>query len=210
MDTICAVSQQTSEGIKVSFNINLRRLEYSPDQNPLIQPAQVPVKKRMVKSGLASRTLIDGETGEVTATSVVHMIEEKDSDEFVKVFSAGIAATYELSATGRKVFQAVLNEYERTPMNRGFADSVYLAWMNDGLCGRSVGMSEKTFQRGLKELLSKNFLAPRTPFMFWVNPSLFFKGDRVMFVREFRRRSRAAGSQETREVQDNKQNKLDL
>ena len=49
-------------------------------------------------------------------------------------------------------------------------------------------MSEKTFQRGLKELLAKQFLAPRSPSTFWVNPALFFKGDRVKFITEYRRK----------------------
>jgi len=43
------------------------------------------------------------------------------------------------------------------------------------------------FQTGLNELLAKGFLAPRSPNLFWVNPALFFKGDRVAFVREYRR-----------------------
>lgn len=51
-----------------------------------------------------------------------------------------------------------------------------------------LDMSEKTFQRGLKELLAKQFLAPRTPSTFWVTSALFFKGDRVKFITEYRRK----------------------
>ena len=50
-------------------------------------------------------------------------------------------------------------------------------------------MSEFTFRRGLKELLEKEFLRPRQPGVYWVNPALFFKGDRVAFVKEYRRRA---------------------
>lgn len=170
--------------------ISLRNLEYSPDQNPLSTPADVPIKRKRVRSGLSGKALADPVTGEIIAASVVHQIEDKDDDEFVKVFAAGIAAAYELSRTGQRVFQAVLQEYERTPMSGGFADAVYLAWFGDGLSGREIGLSEKTFQRGLKELLAMGFLAPKTPNLFWVNPALFFKGDRVMFVKEYRRRAR--------------------
>ena len=49
-------------------------------------------------------------------------------------------------------------------------------------------MSEYTFKRGLRELLDKGFLYPKTPSSFWVNPALFFKGDRVLFIKEYRRR----------------------
>lgn len=178
------------EETKETTNVNLRYLEYTPEQNPLMEVTAVPVKKKKVRSGLASKTLVDVETGEIAAASVVHQIEDKDSDEFVKVFAAGIAAAYELSRTGQRVFQSVLQEYERTPMNGGFVDSVHLVWFGDGLQGRDIGMSDKTFQRGLKELLSKGFLAPKIPNVYWVNPALFFKGDRVMFVKEYVRRSR--------------------
>lgn len=185
---------------------NLKKLEYSPHLNPLIDPATVPVKKKRVKSGLAEKPLLDPQTGDHIASSVIHQIEETDSDQFVKVFAAGIAAAYDLSKTGQKVFQAILQEYEKEPMSSGFAESVYLAWFDNGLSGRDIGMSEKTFQRGLKELLAKSFLAPKAPSMFWVNPALFFKGDRVLFVKEYRRRKRTSAER----LEEQGQQRLDV
>lgn len=166
---------------------NLRKLEYSLNVNPLVQTKDIKVKQRHVRTGVR-RDLVDPNTGEISAVATIHSIEEKDDAEFVKVFAAGLALTYDLSKTAQRTFQAVLDEYQRTPMSGGFADTLYLAWMDGGLSGRDVGMSDKTFQRGLKELLSKGFLAPRSPNAFWVNPSLFFKGDRVLFLREYRRK----------------------
>lgn len=166
--------------------------QYSPDTNPLMQFVVVPVKKSRVRSGLAEKTLVDGETGELVAASVIHQFQDVDTDEFVKVFAAGIAATYELSRAGQRVFQAVLGEYEKAPMSGGFVDSVYLAWFDGGLSGRDIGMSDRTFSRGLRELLDKSFLSPREPNVFWVNPALFFKGDRVRFVKEYKRVPRPA------------------
>ena len=172
------------------YKTDLRNLDYSPEINPLVAPTEVPVKKKRVRSTLAAKTLIDADTGEITATAVIHQIEDKDTDEFVKVFAAGIAAAYELSRTGQRVFQAVLQEYEKTPMTGGFVEALYLAWFDNGLSGRDIGMSEYTFKRGLRELLDKGFLAPRGPNAFWVNPALFFKGDRVMLVKEYRRKNK--------------------
>lgn len=172
------------------FKADLRSLDYSPDANPLIDAGVVPIKKKRVRSGLAETPLVDPKTGEIAAASVIHQIEEQDSDQFVKVFSAGIAAAYDLSKTGHRVFQAVLQEYEKTPMHGGFADTVYLAWFGGGLSGRDIGMSEYTFKRGMRELLDKQFIAARGPNAFWVNPALFFKGDRVMFVKEYRRKTK--------------------
>lgn len=171
----------------MSENINLRRLEYSPHSNPLLEPSEVTVKRRYVKTGTAEE-LVSTTTGEVRQTAAIYTVDERDDATFVKVFAAGVAAAFDLSRTAYRVFQLVLQEYERSPMRQGFADSLELAWFNDGLCGRVVDMSEKTFQRGLKELLAKQFLAPRSPSTFWVNPALFFKGDRVKFITEYRRK----------------------
>ena len=171
----------------MSATINLRKLEYSPLANPLLEPTEVTVKKRYVKTG-TSEELVSTLTGEVRQTAAIYTVDERDDASFVKVFAAGVAAAFDLGRTASRVFQLVLQEYERAPMRQGFAESIELAWFNDGLSGRSVDMSEKTFQRGLKELLAKQFLAPRSPSTFWVNPALFFKGDRVKFITEYRRK----------------------
>ena len=165
----------------------LRQLAYSPEVNPLAEPQKITTKRRYVKSGRGA-DLIDATTGEVHAIASIHQVEERDDAEFVKVFAAGIKAAYELGKTAGRVFQVVLEQYEREPMNKGFADSVYLAWFDGGLSGQSIGMSEATFNRGMRELVDKGFIYPRSPSLYWTNPNLFFKGDRVMFIKEYRRR----------------------
>lgn len=168
------------------LSINLRKLDYSPSFNPLVEPQTIKAKRRLVKSG-RSEDLVNNATGEITGIAAIHQIEERDDAEFVKVFAAGVAATYDLTKTAQRVFQVVLDQYQRTPMSRGYADYVNLFWFGDGIEGRDVGMSEKTFQRGLKELLEKRFIYPKDSASFWTNPALFFKGDRVLFIKEFRR-----------------------
>jgi hypothetical protein len=175
--------------------VNLRKLEYSPTINPLVEPQEIRTKRRYVKSG-RTEELINQSTGEVIGVAAIHQIEEKDDAEFVKVFAAGVAASYDLTKTAQRVFQVVLDQYQRTPMSRGFADYVNLFWFDNGIDGRDVGMSEKTFQRGLKELLDKRFLYPKDSASFWTNPALFFKGDRVMFIKEYKRRVTAAEQRE--------------
>ena len=166
---------------------SLKSLALSPLINPLMEPQQVQTKRRYVRSG-KSEELINPATGEVHGVATIHQVEERDDAEFVKVFAAGVAASYELTKTAQRVFQVVLDQYQRTPMSRGFADYVNLLWFDDGIEGRDVGMSSYTFNRGLKELLDKKFLAAKDGVSFWTNPALFFKGDRVMFIKEYRRR----------------------
>lgn len=179
---------------------DLRTLSYSPTINPLMQPQEVQSKRRYVRSG-RSDLLRNESTGEVTHVSTIHAIEERDDAEFVKVFAAGVAASYELTKTAQRVFQVVLDQYQRTPMSRGFADYVNLFWFEDGIDGRSVGMSEYTFKRGLRELLDKRFIAPKDTVSFWTNPALFFKGDRVLFVKEYVRRRSTADQEQRAELE---------
>lgn len=171
--------------------VNLRKLPFSPAVNPFLEPTTVEVKanarRRYVRTA-TSQELCDPATGEVKAVSMVHTVEEKDDAEFVKVFADGVKAAFGLGRTASRVFQAVLDAYQKEKMTGGFADCVSLFWFDNGLNGAAIGMSEDTFHRGLKELLAKNFITPRSPSVYWVNPSLFFKGDRVAFVKEYRRR----------------------
>jgi len=186
-EVVEAKSESSTEVAATPVVINLKKLKYAPHFNPLLEPQAIHTKRRYVRSGTKA-TKVDLDTGEITDVASIYSVEKRDDASFVKVFTAGVAAAYELGKTGARVFQAVLQEYENTPMHKGYADSVELAWFDEGLCGRKIGMSEKTFQRGLKELLAKGFLSPRTPNTFWVNPALFFRGDRVRFITEYQRK----------------------
>lgn len=189
--------EKTKEPEKLS--INLRKLQYSPSFNPLVEPQTIKARRRLVKSG-KTEELVNQETGEIRGVSAIHQIEERDDAEFVKVFAAGVSASYELTKTAQRVFQIVLDQYQRTPMSKGFADYVNLFWFGDGIEGRDVGMSEKTFQRGLKELLAKRFIYPKDSASFWTNPALFFKGDRVLFIKEYRRKKSTSQAQDELEA----------
>lgn len=170
------------------MSFDLRALPFKPDSNPFVQGSEIRTKHKTVRAKAAGRALLDPDTGEIVGASIIHTIEEKDEAQFVKVFAAGVQEAFDLSHTGRRVFQAVLVEYQKAKMTGGFSDSVRLYWFGEGLDGRAVGMSKFTFNKGLKELLEKQFLFPRSPNEYWVNPALFFKGDRVAFLREYRYR----------------------
>lgn len=177
-----------SADLQVS-KINLRKLQLSPLVNPLMEPQEIATKKRWVQSG-QREDLVNASTGEIHGMSVIRQIEEKDDAEFVKVFAAGVSASYDLSRTAQRVFQVVLDQYQRTPMTKGYVDHVNLLWFDGGIEGRDVGLTAKTFQRGLKELLLLRFLAPKDGVAYWTNPALFFKGDRVVFIKEYRRKTK--------------------
>jgi hypothetical protein len=188
---------------------HLDKLIYSPMINPLMEPQTLKTKKRLVRSG-RGEDLVNPSTGEIHGVATIHQVMERDDAEFVKVFAAGVAAGYELSRTAQRVFQVVLDQYQRTPMSRGYADSVNLFWFGDGIEGRDVGMKEDTFKKGLRELLDKGFLHPKDSASFWTNPALFFKGDRVMFINEYRRRKATSDQDGRDELEARGQGRLEV
>jgi hypothetical protein len=169
---------------------DIRNLNYSPTFNPLIE-MQTPIqtKNSLVATKMGSN-LVDMDTGEVHDNALIHTLKEVDEEHFVKVFSLGVTKAFELNKTERRVFDKVLEAYGKEDLNGGYADTIYLSFFDNGLNGQAINMSNVTFNRGLKGLLNKGFLSPKTPNTYWVNPSLFFKGDRVRFVTEYKRKKR--------------------
>ena len=67
--------------------------------------------------------LLDPMTGEIHGTTIIKVVEERDDAEFVKVFAEGVKASFGLTKTAGRVFQVVLEAYQREKMTGGFADS---------------------------------------------------------------------------------------
>lgn len=142
-------------------------------------------KKKRIQTG-GVRQLID-KNGEIHDAVIVEE-EELDDLHFVKVFTSGIRAAFGLSLTGSKVFQSILAVYQQEPMTGGFVDSIYLHFFDGGLSGLKVDLSDRMFRRGLHELLQNGFIYPRGESLYWVNPNLFFRGNRATFIKTYRRR----------------------
>lgn len=175
----------------------LNALDFSPDRNPLAELAEVKTKSRMVRTGKAEM-LANTTTGEITHTALVHQLQIVDSEHFVKIFAAGVIAMFELSRTAQKVFTIVLKNYQSSPLTGGYSDTVDLFWFDEKLSGQKIGLGQSAFNTGLRELIDKQFLAPRMPNSYWVNGNLFFRGDRVMFIKEYRKQATNAGKKEIR------------
>lgn len=165
----------------------LRELEKQAvyDQNPLFDPTLV--RERSHKRLTTVRGPLTDSTGEIVAEHSIHAIEYVDPDEFVKVYVSGVKAMFGLSRTATRVFYAILDAYRDTPVSLGH-DCVMLKWFDGGLNGRQIGMCETTFHRGLRELICKRFLAVRAGNLYWINPHLFFKGNRFTLIKEWRKR----------------------
>ena len=111
-----------------------------------------------------------------------------DSDKFVKVFTNKIGLFFGLSMRAQKLLEVLMAQMSAMPGG----DRIYLnsttveRYMADQ--GRK-GLARATYARALDEMLEKGFIARSDQqHLYFINPAIFFNGDRIRFVEEFRRK----------------------
>lgn len=166
-------------------------------QNPFMAGVTINRGKKKIQVGKAG-SLADLETGEVHATEI-SVIREVDRTEFVKLYREGVKRSFELSPSGTKLLTYVLNVVQDHKMT----DRITLHFFDyqERFPGDHNKMSKATFFRGFGELLNKGFIAQSNiPNLYYINPDLFFNGDKVRFVTEYRKNSLAKALEESDKI----------
>ena len=151
------------------------------EKNPFMFDVDVRTRRVTNKSG--DMMLVNSQTGEIQSQIAgFWQGEEVDSTKFVKLFVQGVKALKELTGAGTKVFEVL---YLRVQEAIG-RDQIYMAFSS--VDQALTPMSSPTYDRGMRELIEKGFIAA-TPSqgMYWLNPSFVWNGDRIAFVREYRK-----------------------
>jgi len=157
------------------MEVKVSKVRY--EQNPLVQVRELVFKEKTVKVGSA-RELVDTSTGEVSNVNAIYQRKIVDAERFAKVYLEGLSKTFGLTKSSQRVFQSILKLCEKD------TDSIWLNFMT--VSKTDPDIPESTFYRGLKELLKHGFIAySDIPNKFWINPHLFFNGDRVKFITEY-------------------------
>lgn len=153
------------------------------ENNPFLAQAAVQTKTRRVTNKRGDMMLVSSETGEIKAPIAGFWeAEEVDSTKFIKLFVNGVKALAELSNAGTRVFELLYIEMQ----NNIGKDQIYLSY--SGIDKNLKSISRSTFSRGLAELIEKKFIAAMPAVgWYWVNPDFIWNGDRLAFVKEFRR-----------------------
>lgn len=161
---------------------NTRRGVVLYDKNPFV--LSMTTKTRRITNKRGDMMLVNKDTGEVqTNIAGFWEAEEVDSTKFVKLFINGVKALAELTNAGTRVFELLYIELQ----NHIGKDEVYLSYT---AMEKTTSMSRTTFSRGVKELVEKKFIAPSVaPGKYYVNPDYLWNGDRLTFVKEYRKRT---------------------
>lgn len=124
------------------------------------------------------------QTGELTSEEGGHYIYSKkeiDPEQFVKVYTAGISAMYDLSKSGIKALHYCTTIL--VPDNDVIY--IYIPEMID-FCGWK---SKKQAYVGLKELVKAGIIAPSFhPGKWFINPRVMFNGNRLMLIQDIRKK----------------------
>ncbi|OPB28399.1 hypothetical protein [Bartonella sp. WD12.1] len=70
-------------------------------------------------------------------------------------------------------------------------------------------MTDRTFYSGIKELINKKILQSKLPNQYWINLAIFFKGDKISFIKEYQIKSFSTKTKEkTNQVKQDFQNDI--
>jgi hypothetical protein len=148
-------------------------------RNPFLSSLIVPTRGKMVAISTGRQlSLIDNQTGEeIGGTIKIASRQLVDKEEFVKIYKDQIRIMFDLTTRGMKVFGYILHATR-------VSDGMILFSLKK--CQEFTGYSSKgSITAALAELLSKQIIA-RTdePHLYFINPAMFFNGDRIVMMRD--------------------------
>jgi len=160
-------------------------------ENPFVGDMLIPVKNRSVKlssMGEGDNIVLNQSTGEVQATHLT-TYKRVDGEQFVKLFTANIALTFDLKAAGIKAFNVVMWAVQHNAISKDQVD-LDSFMLDDFIDAHASGpggekrlkLSLATFKRGLNELIRAQIIAMTLrKGRYYINPNFAFNGNRIAF-----------------------------
>lgn len=152
-------------------------------KNPFLVDASINSKTgtKRLSNKKGDKFMVVSESGELVSPAGFHEIIEVDKTQFVKLYINGVKAFQGLKSAGAKVFEIIYRAVQDTIGS----DRIYLHFMS--IEQNITPISRATFDRGMTELLEKNFLAESIePGMYFLNIDYLFNGNRLAFIKEYR------------------------
>lgn len=157
--------------------------------NPFLADMIVPVKGRKVRlsrMGSEDNILVNQNSGEVHGTHVT-TYKRVDGAQFVKLFTANIAMTFDLSSAGIKAFSVLLWVVQNRALSKDEIDldSFVLADFIEAhqASKQPLRLSLATLKRGINELEKAQIVAKtQRQGRYFINPNFVFNGDRIAFT----------------------------
>ncbi|MGF1884496.1 replication/maintenance protein RepL, partial [Vibrio splendidus] len=152
--------------------------------NPFLDKLVVTTRTKSVEVkpiGKKSDVYINESTGEIAGTEV-RTYRQVDDAEFVKIFTANIALTFDLNSAGIKAFNVLLFTVQQSGIERDVVALDELTLEDFLEFNKEKKLSKSTLERGIKELVKANIIAKHVRAShYFINPNFVFNGNRISF-----------------------------
>lgn len=162
----------------------VRKIRVKHDTNPFLRDVVANLgDRRVAVTTHADLTVVDNSTGELSdARGHITKMIAADREGFVKLYTAQIDAFFELSKPGRELVKYLIYMHQQDANRHLF----YLHPTQALQEGFTIGKT--TWYDGISDLENKKIIAAsKLPNMFFLNPAVFFNGDRTRLVIEVRK-----------------------
>lgn len=183
-------------------------------ENPFLEGMTVPVKVGKVqlsRLGKDDNVLVNNGTGEVLGTHVTTW-RKVDAEQFVKIFTANITLTFDLSKAGVKAFNVLFWTMQNAlKKDLILLDRYVLEEFLEAHKDRSppIALSQPTFFRGLAELESAKIIAKNIrQGWYFVNPNFAFNGDRIAFTTVIEKQQKSDDEKTRQKLEEHGQQRL--
>ena len=145
---------------------------------------------------LGNAYMITPGTGEIMAKGSFGFVQEKevDSEQFLKIYLAGIRQYGALSKAGATLFEYIYHKMSGKDAKDKDTITISLPLAQEW----NPKLAKTTYYRGLSELLDKEFIyrSYASTDLYYVNVRFMFNGDRMVLAQAYRRK----GSQQQHEL----------
>jgi len=149
-------------------------------ENPFIADLAVPLTPKTHSFVSRNKAIVNVATGEIDDDILLsRKTKFVDGEQFVKIFVKEMESMFDLSRSAQKVFTFMITKV-------GYDDKIFFDIEE---CLEKTGYRSKTqVFKSLRELCVKDFIAKtKHQFVYWINPKLFYQGDRLVIMREYKR-----------------------
>lgn len=138
-------------------------------------------KKTMAYAGTGD--FWDNETGQmITNMAYTGLKKAVDKTTFLKMYSEALMQFFELPRAALNVYKIILQAYLED--NRNYSDTIFMDYVTAQ--ERGYKFNRAYWIRGINYLIEAGFIYPKiSRGWYHMNPNRFYKGDRMVMIREF-------------------------
>jgi hypothetical protein len=162
--------------------------------NPFITSGAFVVPTRDKSTIIADGLTIMDQSQVHVDTGIIGRVKTIDTEQFVKLYAAGVSEMFEISRTAQRVLQVLIMAIQHNPPDQAHVfltyDPVAVQFYQMLDISHDKIPIERSFLYGIKELIKAKFIARHHygTGWYWTNPKLLFNGDRVTFVTQYRKK----------------------